>query len=110
MKWICGLLAALLVGCTTIDSHTTPPSDWPNLAVAEHVVSSHAMLDACMPYMGFLQFPLACAIIFFEKLTCDIYVTGPAHLEHERMHCAGYDHIGDSTLRDAWEEYKSHTP
>jgi hypothetical protein len=27
-------------------------------------------------------------------------------VEHERMHCQGYDHPGEDTARRAWEAYK----
>jgi hypothetical protein len=28
-------------------------------------------------------------------------------LEHEQAHCRGYDHPGESTMRDAWARWKA---
>ena len=107
------LIVAALAACTTIDQHKAAPADWPQLEVREHVVSTPEMIWRCyatlplfMKLMGGV--PIACA--FVSESGCDIYVTGwtPQHvLEHEREHCAGRDHVGDSTLADWWAAYKA---
>ena len=48
----------------------------------------------------------ACATIHFAEGWCRIVYYYVEHLEHEREHCAGRDHFGASTLRDAWAAFK----
>lgn len=108
------ILAAALAGCTVMDQHSAPPSDWPALVVHEHAVSCTAMVAKCYQYLSLPMklmggLPLGCAEIRFDQGRCDIYTCwmSPADvLAHERLHCRGYDHIGDSTLRDAFQHYK----
>lgn len=108
------ILAAALTGCTVMDQHSAPPPDWPALVVREHADSCPAMIARCWPYLSLPMrlmggIPLGCAEVRFAEGTCDIYTCGlsPAGvLAHERLHCRGYDHIGDSTLRDAFQRYK----
>jgi len=99
---------ALVAGCavTAIDHESGPPEDWPALAVTVHErapefdtackVSSHAM-----PVLG-------CTVANFERRTCNIYLrfSADAVLDHERLHCLGYDHAGEAGLRTAWARYK----
>mgnify|MGYP001588216950 CR=1 FL=1 len=99
----------LLIGCTAIGNQSSP-SDWPKLDVAERHVSHREMRDACAPFAPPMFSPEGCAIIDFAADTCVIYVSidfpSQSVLEHEHEHCAGRDHVGSATLRDAWARWK----
>jgi hypothetical protein len=109
------LLLLVLSGCAGIDVHTEPPKDWPLLTVHEHRVSFGAVFSRCYKYIPLPlkllgSFPLACAEIDFVQKRCDIWMlqsTSADTREHELMHCAGHDHVGDATLRDLWSVYRS---
>jgi hypothetical protein len=100
-----------LTGCAAIDMHAPSPSDWPDLMPVEHYVPHAEMRDRCSRYVGPFSSPEACAEIHFVERRCDMWFSAdmpPSRyvIEHERQHCQGYDHINDSTLRDAWENHK----
>lgn len=103
------LLILALAGCTTIDAHRPPPPAWPRLEVFEHRVGAAEMLRRCYRYVSLPMklmgsIPFACAEVNFAARRCDIWAVFDAEegvMEHEREHCAGRDHIGDSTLGDA---------
>lgn len=97
--------------CTTI-GHEPAPSDWPKLEVHEHRVPHKVMRDVCEKYTSIAASPEACAEVKFKEGRCDIWLSSdfppPAWVvEHEREHCLGKDHIGATTLRDAWEAEKA---
>jgi hypothetical protein len=105
--WCVTALAAFLAGCISapIDPLSKPPEDWPVLLVRVHTrdAPAHACLHtSVMPMLG-------CTVANFEKNTCDIYLKYPhaETLEHERLHCLGYDHAGEHTLRNAWASYQA---
>lgn len=94
-----------MAGCATIDE-TKRVEGWPELRVVEHYVSHAQMHEHCKPYDGA---PLACAVFLFDAGECHLWFTEkPAQwiVEHERLHCKGHDHVGDTDmtkmLRD-WE-------
>lgn len=105
-----------LSGCATyIDKHTAPPVDWPNLTVRVHHGDGGEIIQRCYRYLPLWLkllggLPLGCALVDFERNECTIFVRGDypdrAVLEHEKMHCKGYDHGTDSVLADAWATYK----
>lgn len=105
---------AALAACTAI-GHTPPPADWPKLEVIMHEESVGAMLAHCYPPMSALAkvigfIPLACANINFDRKRCDIWQLPnpvPERVEHERLHCQGYDHVGGSYLADGWAAWKA---
>lgn len=103
------LIVLLLSGCTTI-GHQPPPADWPQLEVIKHRVSNVEMRDQCARYV---TMPIACAIVTFWRNVCHIYLdvdnTTDEIEEHEDMHCKGWDHMGETIFRDAWEAYKRGT-
>lgn len=107
-------LLLLVAGCTTI-GHQPPPADWPNLTIVEHQVGTWSMLKHCYQYVSLPMkliggIPFSCAEVNFPARRCDIWCTEDMNaetLEHERLHCAGYDHFGASTLADAWRDYKA---
>jgi hypothetical protein len=108
------VLAATLSGCTIIDAHRGPPEDWPPLAVVERRASFLDVQRACNPDMPLLAsllvgVYLGCARIHFDASLCEVWLledADAATAAHERMHCAGFDHIGGSVLRHGWSEYK----
>lgn len=89
-------------GCSTID-HTRPPSaEWPALKETV-VVSEDAVRAHCKAHW------IACAHVNLYKLTCIIYTPSLASwiMDHERAHCRGYDHPGETTFRDHFEQWRA---
>src|SRR3990167_2186056 len=117
MKQLIFSLSFLLVGCaTTIDNHTSPPLDWPKLTIVENYVPVGILYEKCYKYVPEWMKWLGaivegCAEMDFKANTCTIWVRDSGFadtniLTHERLHCQGYDHIGDSILKDEWRKYK----
>jgi len=104
-------LVLLLAGCASagpsIDVERTPPADWPKLE--EHVfrIEQADIPERC--FDGISTRANACAVTDFRNRVCNIYVAtdDPAVLEHERLHCLGYDHPRASTMRAGWARYKA---
>lgn len=75
---------------------------WPELEIVEHHVPAQAMLERCRKYVGFGSVPLACAEFNLVVLRCDIWLNEsfapPTVVEHERLHCRGYDHVGSTGM------------
>jgi hypothetical protein len=97
------LLLAALAGCSTIGHERV--EGWPVLEVVEHYVPNAAMRDRCAKYVGVGMSPLACAEFDLAARRCDLWFSAdfppsPHVLEHERLHCQGYDHPGETTMRD----------
>jgi hypothetical protein len=115
MKARCGLSAllaagALLVsGCSVIDSHKRV-EDWPELKVIEHHVSTHEMRDRCAKYVGPLMTPEGCTLFYLDRGEAHIFVSKefPSErvLEHERLHAAGYDHLGSEGMQRMVERWR----
>jgi hypothetical protein len=61
--------------------------------------------------VGFGMVPLACAEFNLALGTCDIWLSDSfaprAVLEHERLHCRGYDHVGETAMRDFLTRYRT---
>lgn len=94
------VLALLGGGCTVVGHIPTP--DWPALSVTENKVDVATMMEHCSRYTNFLTWPpMACSEFDLHARTCHIWYVWDIHLEHERLHCAGYDHVGGSTMREA---------
>lgn len=100
------LIFILLAGCATIDTSRAPPPDWPLLKVEVVRTTSAVVEQKCK--MSFVMKGLGCAMPIFPIGVCRIYLAtdDPATLLHEHYHCKGFDHAGESTLRDAWARYK----
>jgi hypothetical protein len=96
------VLAAALAGCTTIGHERV--EGWPELVVTEYRVPAAQMRERCRKYVGFLQVPLACAEFNLAAKRCVIWLDAgyaPAWVvEHERLHCQGFDHVGSTAMRD----------
>ena len=104
--------ATLSVGaCTTIDTGE-PVEGWPQLRVVEHYVPDATMRQRCSKYVAFGMLPLACAEFNFASGECHVWYSAnfpPSQsvMEHERLHCQGYEHPGDTTLRDVLARYRA---
>jgi hypothetical protein len=96
------LMSTMISACSVIGGERV--EGWPELKIVEHHVSHREMRDRCMPYMGFGMTPEGCAEFNFAQSRCDIWVSAdfppPAFvLDHERQHCAGFEHAGETELR-----------
>jgi hypothetical protein len=101
--------AALAAGsCTTIGGR--PVEGWPVLQTYEHYVPHAEFRDRCSRYTSFGATALACAEFNFRTRRCDIWFSKdfPPQdytIEHEREHCLGYEHAGESDLRNMLKRY-----
>lgn len=104
------LLIAGAAGCATIDSHERI-AGWPELKVVEHRVSFDEVRARCKKYAGPLMTPLGCTEFHFARSEAHIYVTPElamdSVLEHERLHAAGYDHVGSDNMRRLWQAWQA---
>jgi hypothetical protein len=101
----------ILAGCTTVGHEKV--EGWPELAVHEHRVSADEVYERCRKYVGFGMVPLACAEFNLATRRCDIWlIEGFATrsiVEHERLHCRGHDHVGETAMRDFLTRYRAAT-
>jgi len=84
---------------------------WPELRMVEHRVPAAQMLERCRKYVGFGAMPLACAEFNLAARRCDIWLNESfaprAIVEHERLHCRGYDHAGATAMREFLARYQA---
>jgi hypothetical protein len=103
------LLSATLPGCTVMDHHTRVPG-WPELKVVEHHVANAEMRDRCSRFVSPFMTTEGCTLFYLDRSEAHIYVSKdfPSQwvLEHERLHAAGYDHIGSNAMRRMLEDWK----
>jgi hypothetical protein len=107
------LLAFLASACTTIDPGA-PVAGWPELKIFEHHVPHAQMRERCMKYTPPMMSPEACAEFYFVEGECHIWFSAdfppPAHIvEHERQHCQGYEHAGETALSEILARYTAST-
>ena len=62
-------------------------------------------------HVGFGMSPDACAEFDFVRKRCDLWFSADfppsqAMVEHERLHCQGYDHLGMRTMAGILERYQ----
>jgi len=96
----------LCTGCTMIDYAKAPPADWPELKVDVYRTTFWDTQRLCG---GNLLFPTpACAAVDFKGRRCTIITSTDDErvMEHERAHCRGYDHVGETTLADVWGRHE----
>ena len=113
MRKTLALIAALAAGCSVIGHERV--EGWPALEVVEHYVPHAQMRDRCAPYVGFGMSPEACAEFDLVHRKCHIWFSAdfPPQkfiIEHERMHCAGYDHVGSSNMARFLEQHVARNP
>lgn len=105
------LLAAASAACSTVGHEKV--EGWPELTIVEHRVSAGAMYDRCRKYVAFGMLPMACAEFNLATKRCDIwFIDGFAPrsvVEHERLHCQGHDHVGETAMRDFLTRYRAAT-
>jgi len=107
------LLAALLTGCSAIEHQRV--EGWPELEVVEHFVPHREMQDRCVKYVGFGMSPEACAEFDLAARKCHVwYSADPLPMgfirKHERLHCAGYDHVGSTGMGQFLHQYQLRYP
>ncbi|HUF81352.1 MAG TPA: hypothetical protein VMN03_09475 [Burkholderiales bacterium] len=114
MRRLCAvLLAGLAPACTVIDHQRV--AGWPQLEVIETYVPHAQMLERCVRYTAFGMSPAACAEFNLGAGKCTIWYSAdfpPSKLivEHERLHCRGYDHIGESTMAQLLRRHQARPP
>lgn len=103
------LLGVVLSACTIVGHEKV--AGWPVMQIVEHHVPEAEMRERCAKYVGFGMSPQACAEFSFAARRCDLWFSADfpptrAMVEHERLHCEGYDHIGMGSMADmlaAWQ-------
>jgi hypothetical protein len=105
------LLAAASAACSTVGHEKV--EGWPELTIVEHRVSAGEMYDRCKKYVAFGMLPMACAEFNLATKRCDIWLMegfAPRSIvEHERLHCQGHDHVGETAMRDFLTRYRAAT-
>jgi hypothetical protein len=104
------VLASLVAGCATvIDEHMPPPDGWPTLETRTVYLGPIALEKKCWKYQPLYMkllggLAIQCVEANFDELTCTQYrPRDPTDGDqHEAEHCEGRDHVGETTLRDAW--------
>ncbi len=94
-----------LAACATIDMSQKPPSDWPMLHM-EILQNVPKLVKAYCPGFGVF----GCTVSEFDGVRCLVMMTTYSQrdldIELSHKHCMGYDHVGETTMRDAWSDYK----
>jgi len=104
------LFLLFLNGCTMIGHRKV--EGWPQLAIHEHYVPHAQMRDRCVKYAPWGTSPEACAEFNLAERRCDLWFSAdfppPAFfVKHERMHCDGYDHEGETNMHDFLAAYRA---
>lgn len=107
------LASAALGACSTIGHERV--EGWPTLEIVEHYVPHATMRDRCAKYVGFGMSPIACAEFELVARRCHIWFSAdfppePYVVEHERLHCQGYDHPGETTMREILARFNRQNP
>ncbi len=101
----------LLGGCFGLVDMHRPVPDWPALKIVEYHVSEAEMRDQCARYMPPLVSPSACTLFYFDRQEAHIYVSkdfpSAQILAHERLHAAGYDHVGSRAMTRLWQNWRA---
>jgi len=108
------VILVLFLGACTIIGHEKVEG-WPRLTVVEHYVPHHVMRDVCVKYTPFGASPEACAEFNLVERRCDLWFSADfpppaAFVKHERMHCEGYDHVGETNMRNFLRSYVEQQP
>jgi hypothetical protein len=101
MRNLLVVLAALAAGCAIGHQRV---EGWPQLEIVEHYVPHAEMRDRCLRYVGWGMEPAACTEFDLARGKCHIWHSAdfPPQkfiIDHERLHCAGYDHIGSTAMQ-----------
>jgi hypothetical protein len=111
MRYVIAALALALQGCTIVGHQQV--QGWPQLAVVEHYVPELQLRERCVKYVAFGMSPQACAELDFAARRCDLWFSADfpptqSMVEHERLHCRGYDHVGMGTMAGLLERYQGY--
>lgn len=103
MKALLLTAALALQACTSIGHQKA--DGWPALEIREHYLPHAEMRDRCVKYAPWGSWPEACAEFNLAAGTCDIFYSADfpppaAFIAHERLHCQGYDHEGETHMAD----------
>lgn len=105
------LLSALMTGAcamTAIDHSREPVADWPALAM--RIELRNGLAGVCDISTSHFMSVVGCAVIDFDARTCQIYLdtrhASAEALMHEQLHCRGYDHPDEHTVRNGWVRHK----
>jgi hypothetical protein len=103
------LLALVLTACTIVGHEQV--AGWPQLEIVEHYVPEAEMRERCVKYVGWGMSPQACAEFDFARRRCDLWFSADfppprSMVEHEHLHCQGYDHLGMRTMADMLARYR----
>jgi hypothetical protein len=110
VRFALAIAAASLAACTATISHEKV-AGWPALEVVEHHLPHQQMLARCARWAQGMT-PLACAEFDFTAARCDIFYSAErppsrAIVAHERLHCQGHDHAGESAMREHLARYRA---
>ena len=105
------LLSLFVLPACTIMGHEKVQG-WPELEIVEHRVPVVEMRERCSKYVGPGTVAEACAEFDLQNRRCHIWFASDfppskAIVEHERLHCAGYDHIGDDNMRTILARFRA---
>lgn len=106
---IFGLAAAgiaTFLGCSTIDPNNRVEG-WPQLEIVAKKVSFDEVQERCRQFVGWGQWPMACASFLFHVGKCHVYYAFDWALDHEVSHCQGLDHPGSNDMRAMLKDWKS---
>ena len=103
------ILFPLFLGACTVIGHQKVEG-WPQLKVVEHYVPHNEMRDRCVKYTSWGMSPEACAEFNLVERRCDLWFSADFppptfFVKHERMHCEGFDHEGETNMRDFLARY-----
>jgi hypothetical protein len=104
MKYL-ALLLAMNVSAAQLDLERQPPADWPVLGYEIYLVTPEELRKVCP-----LRPPIyGCAIPLFATGRCLVFLREYEEQlrNHELLHCSGYDHINETTMRDLWNNFKN---
>jgi hypothetical protein len=106
-----GLLIGYSKGCSTIEY--SRPHDFPVLREIVVKVDEGGIRKYCKasPWNLITGGVLGCTGFDFAQGTYTIYTMSDLEwlMKHEREHGQGYDHPGETQVRDSWNAYKLHT-
>ena len=101
-------VSATLAALTLVACDSTEPALFDEAEVTADVAASAgeaiaASVADMIANQGAAALPLACAEFNLVARRCDIWLSQSfaprAIVEHERMHCAGYDHVGSTNMK-----------
>jgi len=112
MRWLAAVLSLFAASCSVIGHERV--AGWPQLEIVEHYVTHAEMRDRCSRYVAFGSSPEACAEFDLAQGKCHIWFSAdfpppPFVVKHERLHCEGYDHVGEGNMAAYLKYYQATT-